>query len=94
MVGDIDTRWSTIGYVFTIGGAVVSWVSHLHKVSALSTIKAEYVATTKIAKEIIWLQFFIEELGHPHRDSYLFTNNQSVIHLVKNSTLHLKTKHI
>ena len=24
LVGDIDTRWSTIGYVFTIGGAVVS----------------------------------------------------------------------
>ena len=24
LVGDIDTRWSTIGYVFTIGGAIVS----------------------------------------------------------------------
>ena len=23
-VGDIDTSWSTIGYVFTIGGVVVS----------------------------------------------------------------------
>ena len=27
LVGDIDTRWSTTGYVFTVGGIVVSWVS-------------------------------------------------------------------
>ena len=24
LVGDIDTRWSTIGYVFTVGGAAMS----------------------------------------------------------------------
>ena len=27
LVGDIDTRQSTTGYVFTIGGATMSWVS-------------------------------------------------------------------
>lgn len=27
LVGDIDTSQSTIGYVFTIGGAIVSWIS-------------------------------------------------------------------
>ena len=34
---DIDASWSTIGYVFTISGATVSWVFRLHKVNALST---------------------------------------------------------
>ena len=29
LVGDIDTRQSTIGYVFIVGGAAVSWVSQL-----------------------------------------------------------------
>ena len=43
---------------------------------------------------MIWLQFFMEELGHPQKDNYLFTNSQSAIHLVKNSTLHSKIKHI
>ena len=43
---------------------------------------------------MIWLQFFLEELGHPQKDNYLFTNSQSVIHLGKNSALHSKTKHI
>jgi hypothetical protein len=33
----------------------VRWVSRLHKVNALSTIEAEYVVATEVAKEIIWL---------------------------------------
>ena len=43
----------------------MSWVSRLQKVNSLSTIEVEYVATTKVAKEMIWLQLFLEELGHP-----------------------------
>jgi hypothetical protein len=36
MVGDKDSRRSTIGYVFTIGGTTVSWISKLQKVVSLS----------------------------------------------------------
>ena len=60
LVGDVDTRWSTTGYAFIVGGTTMSWVSRLQKVNALSTIEAEYVATTEVAKEMIWLQFFLE----------------------------------
>ena len=77
-----------------VGGAIVSWVSQLQKVNALSITKEEYVATTEVAKEMIWFQFFKEELGHPQKDNYLFTVSQSAIHLAKNSALHSKTKHI
>ena len=94
LVGDIDTRWSTIGYVFTIGGTIVSQVSRLQKVNDLSTIEVKYVATIEVAKEMIWIQFFMEELGHPQKDNYLFTDSQSGIHLAKNSALQSKTKHI
>lgn len=41
-----------------------------------------------------WLHFFIEELRHPQRDNYLFTNSQSAIHLANNYALYLKKKHI
>ena len=51
------------------------WVSRLQKINALSTIEVEYVATTKTTKEMIWLQFFLDELGHPHRDNYLFIDS-------------------
>ena len=66
----------------------------MQKVNALSTIEVEYVASIEVAKDMIWLQFFMEELGHPQKDNCLFTDSQSAIHLVKNSALHSKTKHI
>jgi hypothetical protein len=37
MTGDKDNRRSTTGYVFTIGGTKVSWISKLQKVVSLST---------------------------------------------------------
>ena len=43
---------------------------------------------------MIWLQYFLEELGHPQKDNYLFIDSQSAIHLAKNLALHSKTKHI
>ena len=58
------------------------------------TIEGEYVAAIEVAKEMIWIQFFLEELGHPQKDNYLFTDSQSCIHLVNNLALHSKTKHI
>jgi len=94
LVGDIDTKQSTAGYVFTVGGITMSWISRLQNVVALSTTEAEYVAATKASKEMIWLQSFMEELGKQQANSYLFTNSQSVIHLEKNFALHSKTKHI
>ena len=53
MAGDRDNRRSTTGYVFTIGGTTVSWVSKIQSVVALSTIEAEHVATTEASKEMI-----------------------------------------
>ena len=51
--GDIDSRKSTIGFVFTVGGTVISWASNLQKIVTLSTTEAKYVAATKTGKEMI-----------------------------------------
>ena len=53
MAGDRDNRRSTTGYVFTVGGTAVSWVSKIQSVVALSTTEAEYVAATEASKERI-----------------------------------------
>ena len=66
MAGDRDNRRSTTGYVFTVGGTTVNFVSKIQSVVALSTIEVEYVATTKASKEMIWLQRFMDELGKKH----------------------------
>jgi hypothetical protein len=92
--GYFDYLGSTTGYVFTIGGTTISWVSKLQKVFALSTAEAEYVAATEASKEMIWLQRFMEELGKKKENSRLYCDSESAIHLAKNSTFHSKTKHI
>jgi hypothetical protein len=55
MAGDKDSRRSTTGYVFTVGGTTVSWILKLQMFVSLSTTEAEYVVATEASKEMIWL---------------------------------------
>jgi len=43
--------------------AAVSWQSLLPSIVALSTTVAEYMATTEVMKEAIWLQGLLDDLG-------------------------------
>ena len=45
----------TTGYVFTVGGTIVSWILKLQKVVALLAMEAKYVVATEASKEMIWL---------------------------------------
>ncbi|KAE8735417.1 hypothetical protein F3Y22_tig00000340pilonHSYRG00351 [Hibiscus syriacus] len=91
---NIDIKRSTTGYVYTLGGTAMSWVSQLHKIVALSTTEAEYVAVTEASKEMVWLQSFLKELGKKQKNNVLYCDSQSVIHLAKNPSFHSRTKHI
>ena len=58
-----EKRRSTLGVVFTFGGNTISWKSNLQKVLALSSTEAEYMALTDVAKEEVWLNGLVNELG-------------------------------
>ena len=92
--GDINSRKSTTGFVFTLGGTAISWASNLQKIVTLSTTEAEYVAATKVGKEMIWLHGFLDELSKKQEMGILHNDNQSAIFLAKNSAFHSKSKHI
>ena len=94
MAGDKDSRRSTTWYVFNVGGTTISWISKLQKVVSLSTIEEEYVFAIEASKEMIWLQRFMEELGKKQDNSMLYCDNESAIHLAKNSSFHSNTKNI
>lgn len=63
MVGNIDSRKSTSGFLITFLGGVVWWQSKLQKCVTLSSIEAEFIAITEDCKEILWMKRFLNELG-------------------------------
>ena len=69
--GEVDSSNSTSGYIYTIGGTVVSWMSRLQKCVSLSSTKAEYVTVAEAGKESIWLADYLEELGKKQSEKIL-----------------------
>ena len=92
--GDIDSRRSTSGYIFTLGGGAISWRSKLHDTVALSTTEAEYVAAAESAKELLWLKAFLLEHGVSFEKYFIYCDSQSAIHLSENDAFHARTKHV
>ena len=92
--GDLDKRRSTSGYVFTLPGGPISWMSKLQSIVALSTTEAEYVSASHACKEAVWLKGLLGEIGQFQKIVNIFCDSQSAIHLAKNPAYHSKTKHI
>ena len=59
---DKDSRKSTSGSIFTLGGGVVVWRSIKKSSIADSTMEAEFIAACKAAKESVWLKKFYTDL--------------------------------
>ena len=49
--------------MFTLGGGAVSWRSVKQSSIADSTMEAEYIAASEVAKVAIWLKNFLMDLG-------------------------------
>lgn len=93
--GDKDTRRSTTGYMFKLGGGAVSWNSKRQPTVALSTTEAEYMALTQCTKEAVWLKRLLCDL-HYHQVGpiEILEDNQGCMALAKNPVSHARTKHI
>ena len=57
-----DTRQSTSGYVFMMAGGAVTWSSKRQTTVALSTVEAEYVAMSRCAQQMAWMQSWLDEV--------------------------------
>jgi ribonuclease HI len=92
--GDIDTRRSTTGYVFTIGGGAVSWSSRRQATVAASTTEAEYMAAAAAVKEALWLRHLAADLKINAGTITIYGDNQGAIKLLKNPIASQRSKHI
>ena len=93
--GDLDTRRSIFGYLFTLDTCLISWQSQKQSIVALSSTEVEYIAGATATKEILWLQTIIKEIGYQlHLPNTLYYDNQSCIKLSQNPKFHDRSKHI
>ncbi|GJU01150.1 retrovirus-related pol polyprotein from transposon TNT 1-94 [Tanacetum coccineum] len=56
-----DTKSQT-GYVFIFNGGAIDWKSSKQSTTAMSAIKAEYIAASEAAMEDVWIRKFISGL--------------------------------
>ena len=90
-----DTRRSTSRYVFTMARGAVSWSSKRQATVTLSTVEAEYVAMSRCAQQMVWMNSWLNEVEIEHSLPGLIKgDNRGVIALTKNTTDHGKVKHI
>jgi len=92
--GDIDTRRSTTGYIFTLNGGAISWSSRRQQTVAVSTAEAEYMAAAYAVKEALWLRKLAADLQLDTATTVIYGDNQAAIKLLKNPISSLRSKHI
>ena len=92
--GNLDGRKSTLGYLFTFTRRATSCQSILQKCVALSTTKAEYIVVNEAGKKMLWLKWFLQELGLKQDGYVVDSDSQSAIDLNKNSMYHARSNHI
>ncbi|XP_073300640.1 secreted RxLR effector protein 161-like [Primulina huaijiensis] len=103
LVGFTDSEWagckddrkSTSGYIFCLGSKVIAWSSKKQKTIALSSAKAEYIATTEATCETTWLRRILGDLQQVEsQPTKIYCDNMSVVAMTKNPVFHARSKHI
>ncbi|XP_057852554.1 uncharacterized protein LOC131062829 [Cryptomeria japonica] len=88
-------RKSTSRCCFSLGSAVISWISRKQSSVAQSSTEAEYIAASMGAKEAVWLRKLLVGLfGQPLDSTIIHCDNQSCIKISVNLGFHDRSKHI
>ena len=96
-ISDSKNSKSTSGYVFTLGGAAVSWKSSKQTLLARSTMESEFIALDKAAEEAEWLRNFLEDIpmwDKPVSALRIHCDSQAAIGRALSSLYNGKSRHI
>ena len=96
-ISDTKDSKSTSGYVFTLGGAAVSWKSSKQTCIARSTMESEFIALDKTGEEAEWLRHFLEDIPmwpKPVPAICIHCDSQSAIARAQNNMYNGKSRHI
>ena len=96
-ISDTADSKSTSGFVFTLGGAAVSWKSSRQTCIARSTMESEFIALDKAGEEAEWLRNFLEDIPNwpkPVPAISIHCDSQSAIGRAQNTMYNGKSRHI
>jgi hypothetical protein len=96
-ISDTKNSKATSGYVFTLGGAAVSWKSSKQTCIARSTMESEFIALDKAGEEAEWLRNFLEDIPmweQPVPAICIHCDSQSAIGRALSSMYNGKSRHI
>eukprot|EP00253_Pinus_taeda_P029069 PITA_29069 len=86
---------STLGGIFNLGSATISWYNRKQRLVALSLAEAKYMATSQAACEAIWMWKILVGLFDQRMDpTMIYCDNQICIKLFENLVFHDRSKHI
>jgi hypothetical protein len=94
---DTNDSKSQSNFVFCLNEGVVSWKSFKQDTVANWRTEAEYIATSKAAKESVWIKNFVSELAIvPSASSPmdLYYDNSGAIAQIKETRSHKKVKYV
>eukprot|EP00253_Pinus_taeda_P001547 PITA_01547 len=87
---DWDGR-NTTGGCFSLGSAMISWISRKQDPVASSSAEAEYDASCEVGKEVVWLRKILSNLfGKPLDPTMINCDNQSNIKMFKDHVFHVE----
>ena len=89
--------FSTSGFIFTMGGADVSWKSQKQTCIARSTMESEFIALDKAGEEAEWLRNFLEDVPcwiKPVSSVMIHCDSQATIGRAQNDVYNGKSRHI
>ncbi|GJR99506.1 copia protein [Tanacetum coccineum] len=89
-----DTRRSTSGSMQFLGDRLVSWLSKIQKSPAISSTKAEYIATSGCCAQILWMRSQLIDYGLGFNKIPMYYDNKSAIALSCNNVQHYRSNHI
>ncbi|KAK8936988.1 hypothetical protein KSP39_PZI012089 [Platanthera zijinensis] len=103
--GHSDASWcseagnnkSTSGYIFTLGGAAITWKSKRQTCIALSSMEAELFALALAGEEADWIRNLILDIPLSKlqvNSLSLYCDNQAAVQVVKNALYNTKRRHV
>jgi hypothetical protein len=91
----LDTRLSSIGYVFLVNGGAISWRSTKTPLQVLNAAEAEIVSLSSAAQECLFLRKLCIEMGfHQHRPTIIYEDCEAAVALSNDTRFRICSKHI